>query len=224
MNDLIERMRLLERDHEPDGWPAVQMRDITALLDALEACRKCGGEPVAWRVHPFDYGIGHEGVYALTSRPDQVAAWERKGWEVQPLFTAPQPAEPVALEPSDAISVVGMPEFDALMDHIYENGTASEGVLPLANAFARALLARGAVRLNAQDEPAAPQPAQQPVSGADELLAFTDHATLPAQQERKPLTESAIQQIGLAMPSLLHPGGLIEFARAIERAHGITED
>lgn len=62
------------------------------------------------------------------------------------------PAEPVKV-PSDAISVVGMPEFDALMDHIYENGTASEGVLPLANAFARALLAREAVRLNAQAEP-----------------------------------------------------------------------
>lgn len=38
-NDLIERLRLLERDHEPDGWPAVRMRDITALLDALEAAR-----------------------------------------------------------------------------------------------------------------------------------------------------------------------------------------
>lgn len=49
--------------------------------------------------------------------------------------------EPVKV-PSDAISVVGMPEFDALMDFIYENGTASEGVTPLANAFARALLAR----------------------------------------------------------------------------------
>lgn len=43
---------------------------------------------------------------------------------------------------SDAISVVGMPEFDALIDHIYEHGTASEGVIPLANTFARALLAR----------------------------------------------------------------------------------
>jgi hypothetical protein len=46
--------------------------------------------------------------------------------------------EPVKVS-SDAISVVGVPEFDALMDHIYENGTASEGVLPLANAFARAI-------------------------------------------------------------------------------------
>ena len=38
--DLIERLRLLEQDHEPDGWPAVRMRDITALLDAIEAARE----------------------------------------------------------------------------------------------------------------------------------------------------------------------------------------
>lgn len=56
------------------------------------------------------------------------------------------------------------------------------------------------------------------------MLSAAPAAPQPAQQERKPLTESAIQQIGLAMPAMLHPGWLIEFARAIERAHGITED
>lgn len=40
---------------------------------------------VGWRVHPFDYGIGHEGVYALTSRPEQAEAWRRKGWKVEAL-------------------------------------------------------------------------------------------------------------------------------------------
>lgn len=39
-NDLISRMRLLEQDHEPNGWPAVQMRDISALLAEVEALRK----------------------------------------------------------------------------------------------------------------------------------------------------------------------------------------
>ena len=48
-------------------------------------------EPVAWQVHPFDYGIGHEGVYARTDRLEQVEAWKRKGWNVQPLYTHPQP-------------------------------------------------------------------------------------------------------------------------------------
>src|SRR5690606_1367638 len=36
----------LEQDHEPDGWPAVRMRDITALLDALDAVREDGWQPI----------------------------------------------------------------------------------------------------------------------------------------------------------------------------------
>ncbi|ARP89784.1 hypothetical protein CAL14_05365 [Bordetella genomosp. 9] len=35
-----------------------------------------------------------------------------------------------------------MPEFDALLDHIYEYGTASEGIIDRANAFARAIIAQ----------------------------------------------------------------------------------
>lgn len=50
-------------------------------------------EPVAWRVHPFDYGVGYKCVYAMTMRPDQVEMWKRKGWRVDPLYTAPQPTE-----------------------------------------------------------------------------------------------------------------------------------
>lgn len=48
-NDLIERMRLLEVDHEPDGWPAVQMRDISALCDELDRRFGIGGELIAAR-------------------------------------------------------------------------------------------------------------------------------------------------------------------------------
>jgi hypothetical protein len=58
---------------------------------ATEAQRAEKQEPVAWQVHPFDYGIGHEGVYARTDRLEQVEAWKRKGWNVQPLYTHPQP-------------------------------------------------------------------------------------------------------------------------------------
>ena len=46
--------------------------------------------PVAWRVHPFDYGIGHEGVYAMTMLEQQRDAWLRKGLKVEPLYVAPQ--------------------------------------------------------------------------------------------------------------------------------------
>lgn len=35
-NQLIKRMRNLEINHDPDGWPAVQMKDITKLCDIIE--------------------------------------------------------------------------------------------------------------------------------------------------------------------------------------------
>lgn len=40
LSGLFARLRLIEIDHEPDGWPAVQMRDITRILNALEFYRR----------------------------------------------------------------------------------------------------------------------------------------------------------------------------------------
>ena len=40
--ELMGRMRTLEADHAPDGWPAVQMQDITALCDAIVARSETG--------------------------------------------------------------------------------------------------------------------------------------------------------------------------------------
>lgn len=34
-NALIKRIRLLQADHAPDGWPAIQMKDITSLCDSI---------------------------------------------------------------------------------------------------------------------------------------------------------------------------------------------
>lgn len=39
MTDIVEQMRTLEIDHEPDGWPAVKMRQISALCDEIDALR-----------------------------------------------------------------------------------------------------------------------------------------------------------------------------------------
>jgi hypothetical protein len=49
VEELLNRMRLLEVDHEPDGWPAVRMRDITALVDEIERRVGIGGELIAAR-------------------------------------------------------------------------------------------------------------------------------------------------------------------------------
>ena len=35
--ELIERMRGFEIDHSPDGWPAIRMREISAMCDAIES-------------------------------------------------------------------------------------------------------------------------------------------------------------------------------------------
>lgn len=43
---LIERLRLMELDHEPDSWPAIQMCDVSALLNELER-RNYAGKMVA---------------------------------------------------------------------------------------------------------------------------------------------------------------------------------
>ena len=40
MSKARERLRLLEADHTPDSWPAVKMRDITDVLDELDAMRR----------------------------------------------------------------------------------------------------------------------------------------------------------------------------------------
>ena len=39
-SDLLGRMRGLEADHTPDGWPAVLMRDVSALCDEVEKARR----------------------------------------------------------------------------------------------------------------------------------------------------------------------------------------
>lgn len=41
ITELIERMRVFEADHEPDGWPAIRMREVSALCDSLLAQQVC---------------------------------------------------------------------------------------------------------------------------------------------------------------------------------------
>ena len=36
VNRMVSRVRLYEVDHEPDGWPAVEMSFLSELADALE--------------------------------------------------------------------------------------------------------------------------------------------------------------------------------------------
>lgn len=81
-------------DEDSDG--AYTVEQMEAYADAREAAvlaKLAQQEPVAWRVHPFDYGIGHQGAYAATHQPQQRDAWIRKGWAVQALYTHPAPQQ-----------------------------------------------------------------------------------------------------------------------------------
>ena len=37
VEQLVSSCREYEIDHEPDGWPAIQMRDVSALCDAVDS-------------------------------------------------------------------------------------------------------------------------------------------------------------------------------------------
>ena len=118
----IEWLRGFEIDHLPDGWPAIRMREISAMRDAvesllaenerlkhniavteqtmreyqelaakrLEEIAKYRDAPVVvWRTRPYDYGIGHKGIYASTHFKEQSEAWKRNGWRVEELIVKP---------------------------------------------------------------------------------------------------------------------------------------
>ncbi len=61
LTDIISRMRLLEADHKPDGWPAVRMCEITALCNMIEEDRDKLEDGIV-----TDYGA-HDG-YALVDK------------------------------------------------------------------------------------------------------------------------------------------------------------
>lgn len=76
----------------PDGLDEYNRSISDVAIEALRAAlAEPAVAPVAWRVHPATYGVGHDGVYALTTRTEQVDAWRRKGWDVEPLYTSPPP-------------------------------------------------------------------------------------------------------------------------------------
>jgi len=64
---ILARIRALEADHAPDGWPEVQMRDLTAMRDEIDHLRAALDH--AWS--------------ALDDLKAQPAAW-------QPIETAPK--------------------------------------------------------------------------------------------------------------------------------------
>ena len=36
IQEIIAKVRLMEIDHDPDGWTAIPLREVSALVDAIE--------------------------------------------------------------------------------------------------------------------------------------------------------------------------------------------
>ena len=103
MNKTTEALKLAEEALDELRYANDTAIAKTKYYKALAAIREALAEPVkqepvAWRVHPFDYGVGHEGAYAMTMRLEQVEAWNRKGWIVEPLYAAPVDAKAIRAE------------------------------------------------------------------------------------------------------------------------------
>lgn len=114
---------------------------ITAVKEAKEALAHPEQEPAAWMT---DYrNIMHAKEYSEWLRFDGGKGCERFSDYVIPLYTSPPKRQPLTDEQIDNL---GRKEKDALLDFIYENGTASEGSDYFFKKYARVILAAGCDR------------------------------------------------------------------------------
>ena len=105
---------------------------VMALDAALKAQPEPAQEPVAWMVYTED---GKS--VCVTDNPADFADEHRAlPLYTEPLFTTPPQRPPLTDEEIDKATAQ---ERDALLDHIYEYGTAAEGVLERIRKLCRAI-------------------------------------------------------------------------------------
>lgn len=51
--------KLLKADHEPEGWPAIQMRDVTALVGEIEQLQQQNAE-LKEKYHELLFGVAQK--------------------------------------------------------------------------------------------------------------------------------------------------------------------
>ena len=138
--DIVARLASMSADHGPDGWPAVRMREITALCEEVTRLRAAlaqagaGREPRELDRHGWVRPRA-DGAKARCGGPKICKHCQGE----QLLIAAhPSPAqrEPLSDVEIDAATAVAR---DALMDHVAEYGTIAEGQQRHIRDIARAI-------------------------------------------------------------------------------------
>lgn len=105
---LAQQLRTFEVDHHPDGWPAIRMRDVSRLLDTIDALcaevERLTAEIKESHEQSVQEPAGHFLDFTYADSVGQVYAYDQftKG---QPFYTTPPAAQPAsAQEPVSAVS------------------------------------------------------------------------------------------------------------------------
>ena len=133
--DMVARLASMSADHGPDGWPAVRMRDITALCEEVTRLRaalaQAGAvrEPVAWQLPGSDSII-----------PATLKAWRgalAEQWTI-PLFAHPSPAQREPLSEAEIAKIVPHTVYEGDASTPHRDAWAAEIGAPFARAIERA--------------------------------------------------------------------------------------
>jgi hypothetical protein len=69
LTEIMELIPIMQADHEPDGWPAIRMDQVTALYDEVLRLQKIVGDTL--RVLP----VGNLPLHTPESIPGRVEDW-----------------------------------------------------------------------------------------------------------------------------------------------------
>ena len=81
IEEFVAKMRSYEQDHGPDGWPAIQMKDVSALCSIIEAQREALKDDLDTLVYVRQY-FEKTGLSALTDC-DMAIAGTRAALEME---------------------------------------------------------------------------------------------------------------------------------------------